>query len=346
MPDTSPRPDPPTPFDPIETITRLDIVRAAPETPCGEVAARLAAASQEVGDVACITDADGRLLGIATLRDCLRADPAAPVAGIQRTATPAEPDWTAEEAAHELVDEALPALPVVAADGTVRGLVPALAAHRYLIEKVEDDTNKAVGIVGEQKDDYLDLSVWADFWRRVPWVLSLAVAGLAAGYVVHVYEDALDALVILALYMPMVADTGGNVGTQSASLVTRAISFGDVTARDAARILWRETRVSLLMAGTLFLFAYLKVLLISNGADVPEGLTLNAIGLAIAIALAAQVVSATLIGAVLPVAAVAARQDPAVVSGPALTTIVDLTGLLLYFGIVTHVLDLSLVAAT
>ena len=171
------------------------------------------------------------------------------------------------------------------------------------------------------------------------------MAGLAAGYVVHVYEDALDALVILALYMPMVADTGGNVGTQSASLVMRAISFGDVRLGDAARILWREARVALLLAATLFLFAYLKVLLISNAADVPAGLTLNGIGLAIAIALAAQVISATLIGAILPVAAVAARQDPAIVSGPALTTIVDLTGLILYFSITTWLLGLNLAGA-
>ena len=138
---------------------------------------------------------------------------------------------------------------------------------------------------------------------------------------------------------------GGNVGTQSASLVMRAISFGDVRLGDAARILWREARVALLLAATLFLFAYLKVLLISNAADVPAGLTLNGIGLAIAIALAAQVISATLIGAILPVAAVAARQDPAIVSGPALTTIVDLTGLILYFSITTWLLGLNLAGA-
>ena len=88
-------------------------------------------------------------------------------------------------------------------------------------------------------------------------------------------------------------------------------------------------------------FAFLKVLLISNAADVPATMTLEGIGFAIAIALAAQVISATLIGAVLPLVAVAVRQDPAVVSGPALTTIVDLTGLLLYFTITASMLGLA-----
>jgi len=332
---------PAAPFDPIGALVQVDVVRLAASELCGAAVDRLARAEDSL---ACVTDAEGRFVGMLSLQDAVRAAAESPVTeAMSPPLRHARDDWTAEEAAREVVEAMLPALPVLDTEGRVLGLVPALAAHRYLLEKVEHDANDFAGILGDDEDDDMALSVWSDFRRRMPWVLGLAVAGLAAGYVVHVYEDALDALVILALYMPMVADTGGNVGTQSASLVTRAISFGDVSLRDAARILWREARISLLMAGMLFLFAYLKVLLISNAADVPEGLTLSGIGLAIGIALAVQVVSATLIGAVLPVVAVAARQDPAVVSGPALTTSVDLTGLILYFGITTTLLDLSVI---
>lgn len=314
--------------------------------PRAEVVARLATqAEPELGEVACVVDDTAQLLGIATLRDCVRAAPTTQVGDVVRQVpTTTSISHTAEEAARQIVSKGLAALPILDDDGRPIRLIPALAAHRYLLDRAEDEADGFVGIVGEHPNDYMAMSVWGDFRRRMPWVLGLAVAGLAAGYVVHVYEDALDALVILALYMPMVADTGGNVGTQSASLVTRAISFGDVTIRDAARILWREARISLLMAAMLFLFAYLKVLFISNTADVPVGLTLNGIGLAIAIALAAQVVSATLVGAILSIIAVKARQDPAVVSGPALTTVVDLTGLILYFGITTRLLGVALVS--
>ncbi|MEM8663384.1 MAG: magnesium transporter [Pseudomonadota bacterium] len=337
QPGTNPRP-----FDGIGTIVEPTVVTVGPATLCREAMTQLVADGPSGADVAVVVDEAGRPLGLTTLRDCVRA-PAREVGTVMRTGGPAATmDWTAQEAAHQVVEGGLVALPVLDADGRVAAILTPIAAHRHLMERVEDDADDFAGILGEPADDYMNLTVLADFRRRIPWVLALAVAGLAAGYVVHVYEDALEALVILALYMPMVADTGGNVGTQSASLVTRAIGVGDVRVRDAARILWREARVALLLAAVLFAFVYLKVYFISNNADVPDGLTLNGIGLAIAVALSVQVVSATLIGAMLPVAAVAVRQDPAVVSGPALTTIVDFTGLVLYFSITTSLLGLSL----
>lgn len=309
---------------------------------CAEAIASLAGQSgAETIYHACATGADGRFVGLVSLRRCLASAGSAPLSSVIEA-----PAFTlgaidpARPSASALLEAGAEAVPVLKADGMVAGLLTANRARGFLLEEMEETSERFAGIVGEVADDYLDHTVWTDYLRRVPWILGLAVAGLAAGYVVHVYEDALSALVILALYMPMVADTGGNVGTQSASLVTRAISVGDIGMRDTARILWRETRVALMMAATLFTFAFLKVYLISNAADVPFGLTISDIGFAIALALAVQVVTATLIGAVLPLAAVAARQDPAVISGPALTTIVDLSGLILYFTITAHLLGL------
>ena len=171
-------------------------------------------------------------------------------------------------------------------------------------------------------------------------MLSLAIVGLLAGYVVHVYEDALDALVLLALYMPMVADTGGNVGTQTSSLLIRAIATGEVTLKRAVGVLSREVAIGLLLAAMLFAFAVLKVVFMSNSADVPLGLSLESIAIAIGVAIATQVILSAFIGAALPLVALAIRQDPAVMAGPALTTIVDVTGLLLYFTITTTLLGI------
>lgn len=309
---------------------------------CGAAVAQLGADREaETIETACVLDDNGRLRGLVSLRDCLAANEKTPVASVMKTGTAvARPSDTAEGSARRMVATGLDILPVVDVSGRVLGVVSGKTARTYLIDELMEDADRFAGIVGEGEDDYLDHSVWADFRRRIPWVLGLAIAGLAAGYVVHIYEDALDALVILALYMPMVADTGGNVGTQAASLVTRALSVGTVGLGDAGRIFWREARVAIMLAATLFAFAFLKVALISNAADVPDGLTLHGIALAIAVALAVQVVTATLFGAILPLAAIAARQDPAVVSGPALTTIVDLTGLILYFTITTTMLGI------
>lgn len=344
-PAVSPEPDTDrTAFDPILSIARRQFLSVPPETTAREALRLFADQPDDTApDHACVTLSDGQYIGLVSLRTCLRAGPETELrALLLQGVETIEPDTSAEAGAAVLAGSVVDCLPVVDGRGYVLGLVTSFAAERYLVAEMERDTNRAVGILDEDvSDDYLERPILTDFKRRVPWILSLAVAGLGAGYVVHVYEDALDALVILALYMPMVADTGGNVGTQSASLVTRAISFGEVHARDVFRVLWREARVALLMAATLCAFAFLKVLLISNAGDVPEGLSLQGIGFAIALALAAQVISATLIGAILPIAAVAARQDPAVVSGPALTTIVDLTGLILYFGLTTHLLGIG-----
>ena len=195
-------------------------------------------------------------------------------------------------------------------------------------------------VTGETQPDYLNVPIWRDFARRAPWILGLAVAGLLAGYVVHVYENALDALVILALYMPMVADTGGNVGTQTSGLLIRSIATGHVNVGSGLRVLGREVRVALMLAAMLFAFAWLKVLFISNSADVPQGLTLHMIAFAIGAAIAVQVIVSAVIGAVLPLFALTVRQDPAIMAGPALTTIVDTTGLLMYFMITTAILGL------
>lgn len=337
---------PAAPFHPIGKLTNRRFLSLDPTATAQQALRELAALPDDaVGTHAAVIAPGNRYLGLVSLRDCLRAAPDTEVIRLADTKLPrAADDWSAEAGAAELSDGGFGCLPVMDSGGHLLGLITAQEASRYLFDEIERDTNRSIGILDnaqQDEHDYLDRSILSDYMRRMPWVLGLAVAGLAAGYVVHIYEDALDALVILALYMPMVADTGGNVGTQSASLVTRALAFGEVRRPDVLRVLWREARVALMMAATLALFAYLKVWLISNATDAPTGLSLGQIGLAIALALAAQVVSATLIGAALPMAAVAMRQDPALISGPALTTIVDFTGLILYFSITTRMLGIG-----
>ncbi|MGH2340531.1 magnesium transporter [Segnochrobactraceae bacterium EtOH-i3] len=329
--------------------TALDLactgfVRLPPTATCGAALARFAEPANADGpDHAAIVDAGGRFLGLVGVRDCLARPAQTPLSEVlTRPGLTIPANWSAEETAREMVRVGEGCLPVLDEAGRVVALLTDRVAYLFVFEMADEDAARVSGIVGElhDHDDYMQISVWRDYARRIPWIFGLAVVGLAAGYVVHAYESALDVLVILALYMPMIADTGGNVGTQSASLVTRAISFGGLTMRDAAGVLWRELRVAALLAGTLFIFTYLKVFLLSNTSEIPQGLDLSAIAVAIGVALAVQVVTATLIGAVLPLASVALRQDPAVVSGPALTTIVDVSGLLLYFTITTRMLGI------
>ena len=311
-------------------------------TPCSEAVRQLAAEdSAETIYEAFVIDAAHRLVGRVALRDLLRAPKQARVGDIMSSDVDSlEVAMTAEAAARAVSASGHSVLPVVDPDNRLVGIITYDDAFRQLEEEASEDMERFAAVAGETDRAYLDVPIWRDFRRRAPWILGLAVAGLMAGYVVHVFESALDALVILALYMPMVADTGGNVGTQTSGLLIRSIATGHVTASAGLRVLWREFRVSVMLAVMLFAFAYLKVFFISNSADVPQGLTLEMIALAIGIAISVQVIVSAVIGAVLPLLAVTLRQDPAIMAGPALTTIVDSTGLLLYFTITTTILGL------
>jgi magnesium transporter len=325
----------------VALIAHKDFLALSPGQSCREALGELARAGHSH---ALVVAGDGTPAGLFGFAQGHQARDGSPVeAAMTPVVHMARADDAAMGLAQEMTESRQPVAAIVDAHGKVTAVVHLEDAQRHLIDELQDDADRFAGLTGEPVDDYFQHTIWSDFRRRIPWVLGLAVAGLAAGYVVHVYEHALDALVILALYMPMVADTGGNVGTQSSSLVTRAIAAGHISMRSAGSVLWREAGVSILVAAVLFAFAFLKVVLISNAADVPEGLTLDRIGLAIAIALSVQVITATLIGALLPLGAIAVKQDPAVVSGPALTTIVDLTGLLLYFTITTWLLGIPFV---
>lgn len=313
-----------------------------PATPCAEALKQLAAEDEAATiDIAFVVGAAGRLVGSVTLRALLRAPREARVADIMERADNAlAADMKAEDAARAMAEAGDHFRPVIDAQGVLLGIVSDSDMALALEEEAFEDMQRFTAVAGTDDAGYFDLSLWRDFLRRAPWILSLAIVGLMSGYVVHVYEDALDALVILALYMPMVADTGGNVGTQTAGLLIRAIATKDVGLRQTGLVLWREVRIALLLAAMLFLFAMLKVVFISNQADVPDGLTLEIIAFAISLAICVQVITAGLIGALLPLGALVVRQDPAVMAGPALTTIIDLTGLMIYFSVTTMVLGL------
>lgn len=313
-----------------------------PSVSCGDAIHQLAAEhGAETIYITYVVDDDHALLGCVGLRALLAAPPEARVSEIMTTEVETVAvDLPAEAAARKLSSSGYATLPVIDRDGRLIGIITYDDAFRLLESEASEDMERFAALTGTADSDYLDVPIWRDFLRRAPWIFGLAVAGLMAGYIVHVYENALDTLVILALYMPMVADTGGNVGTQTSGLLIRSIATGHIAAGAGMRVLWRELRVSILLAAMLFGFAWLKVMFLSNSADVPEGLTLEMIALAIGLAIAVQAVVSAVIGALLPLIAIATRQDPAVMAGPALTTIVDTTGLLMYFTITTWVLGI------
>lgn len=289
-----------------------------------------------------VVDDNQKLLGFITLKDLIMAAPETRVfEALHSDFIFAFVQDTREKVAHLIEKYDLVAIPVLNREKQLVGIVTHEEALDVIQAKHSEEFQKFMGIMeAAEQFDYLGTSSLAHFRRRVVWVVSLAAVGIISGLVIHHYEQALEKLLILALYMPMVADTGGNAGSQAATEVVRALALGQVAPRHWLRILWKETRVSFLMALCLGLLAFAKVLFLSWETEIPAQFSLSQIASTISLALSLQVVTATVIGAALPLMARRFGGDPAVVASPAITTVVDITGLLIYFSLANFLLRL------
>lgn len=246
-----------------------------------------------------------------------------------------------EDVARKIQKYDLIALPVINGNDALVGIITHDDAIDIITQEHTEDMEKFMAIRGSHEAAvYMKKSAWEHFKNRSGWLLVLAMFGLISGYIVQSFEGMLLQIAILATFMPMLADTGGNTGSQAATLVVRALALKEVVPRDALKVLWKEFKVAFMVGLMLGAFAFGRVFLFSGTSSAPTEFSLMLIGLAVGLALAFQVLTATLIGAMLPLGAAKLNLDPAVVASPALTTIVDITGLLIFFTTVKVVLGM------
>lgn len=303
---------------------------------------RLEAPDKETIYYAYVVDTHRRLLGFVSLKDLILALSHQTVSDIMhRDAIFCRVNDDQEEAARIIQKYDLLALPVVNEQGQLVGIITHDDAMDIITQEQTEDIEKLMAIGGAHlAGAYLRTSVWSHFRNRAVWIVALAALGLVSGVIIHSFEETLTHMLILALYMPMVADTGGNTGSQSATVVVRALALREINLRDTLRVLWKEFRIAILLALVLGVLSWAKVMFLSQGAEIPPGYSLMGIAFCIAFALSLQVVSSALVGAGLPLLATVFKFDPAVVASPALTTVVDITGLLIYFNTARWVLGL------
>ncbi|MDO6497791.1 magnesium transporter [Photobacterium sanguinicancri] len=193
----------------------------------------------------------------------------------------------------------------------------------------------------EPAGHYLQNSVMSHVRERIGWIIGLALLGIVSGLIISHYEDTLSQLVLLAIYMPVIAAAGGNTGSQAATLVVRALAMEEIRCKDWLAVLWKEFRVALVVAGVLAAVIIGRVMLFSDASSLPFGIHLEDIAVAIGMAISIQVVISTSIGGVLPMVARACRLDPAVLVSPVLASVVDITGMMIYFTTVNWMLGLA-----
>lgn len=284
-----------------------------------------------------VVDKDRRLLGFVSLRDLILARRELRVGDIyHRAFVFARTDEDQEEAAQKIRKYDLIALPVVNEADALVGIITHDDAFDVITQESTEDIEKLMAIGGRHEvGGYLRASPWEHFRNRAVWVAALGLVGMLSGSIVERHAGLLREFTLLAAFMPMLAGAGGNTGSQSAALVVRGLALRELLPRDLPRILLKETLVSLQLGLLLGGIVFVRVLL---GGGSGGGGNYGPISLAIALAVGLQVVTATLVGAFLPVLAARLKLDPAVVASPALTTIVDVTGLLIYFSVTAAIL--------
>lgn len=294
---------------------------------------RLEAPQKETIYYSYIINERRQLIGFVSITDLILAHPNALVKDVMHEEIIyANVDEDQESAARKIQTYDLIAIPVVNGNNVLVGIITHDDALDVITQEHTEDMEKLMAIAGSHEAGvYLKTSSFKHFKNRAVWIVSLAALGLVSGMIIHSFEETLMHMMILALYMPMVADTGGNTGSQSATVIVRALALREITYRDILKVLWKEFRISILLSGILGILSFAKVLFLSADSEIPLGFSLEKIGFVIALALSLQVITSTLIGALLPLVASRLKLDPAVVASPALTTIVDITGLVIYF---------------
>jgi magnesium transporter len=281
--------------------------------------------------------------GLVTLKDLVMHDPEDRVHEmLNEHFISAEVNEDRESVAQKIQKYDLVAIPVLNSLNQVVGIVSHEEAIDIIREEETEDMEKFMGIMpSEDDEEYMETSSFHHFKKRAVWLISLAAVGILSGMIINEYQGILEQFIILAMYMPMMAATGGNTGSQAATVVIRALSLGEISDEDWIKIVSKEARISFMLSFCVAVLTYLKIAFLSFHSFLPPGFSMNFIALIISVAIAIQVISSAVIGAGLPLVVRRLGGDPAVVASPAITTIVDITGLLIYFTVASLSLGIS-----
>ena len=284
----------------------------------------------EVIDYAYVLDAGMHLLGVVSFRELFAAPPEQLVRDIMHTDLVTVTEETDQEAvAHLLVDEGLLAIPVVDGDRRMKGVVTADDVVDVVQEEATEDIQKIGG--SEALDEpYLQIG-FADMVRkRGRWLAALFLGEMLTATAMGFFEAEIARAVVLALFVPLIISSGGNSGSQAATLVIRAMALGEVRIRDWWRVARREIGTGLAL-GLVLGFIGLVRILAWQAVGHMYGEHYLLVALTVAGSLVGVVMFGTLAGSMLPFVLRRLGADPASASAPFVATLVDVTGLVIYF---------------
>jgi magnesium transporter len=276
-----------------------------------------------------ILDSGRVLKGVITVKDLLLAPLGTVVGDIMETAIISVHTLSDKESAvMKMKKYGLMTLPVVDSENRLVGIITIDDAVDIIVSESNEDIS-LLSAVNPSEEPYLKTSVRRHALNRIPWLILLMFTSIVTGLIIAKYEEAFTALPLLVSFLPMLMDTSGNSGAQASALVIRGLATGDLTVRDYLKVLWKEFRISILCSIALAVVNGIRILV--QFGDIRIALIVSA-------TLSCTVVAAKIIGCSLPMLAKRLRLDPALISSPFITTLVDTFAVFLYFNIAIAVM--------
>ena len=295
------------------------------ETTAAEATARI----RELADIEMVfyvyvIDAENKLKGVLSLRQLVATKPDTPLKDLMSSHVyTVHTDMPQEEVARAVARYNLLAIPVINSIGQLVGIV----TIDDVVDVIrEENTEDMLKMAGTGSVDITSRSIFRNTRARLPWLLASFAGGLIAVYVIGIFESQLQTIAALAAFIPIIMGMGGNIGTQSSTIIVRSIAIGEVDIKDTWKVLWREfstgallgTAYGLLLGGFASLFPHFR----EHAWKLP---------LVVALSIFLNMIIAATIGTLIPMFFKRIRIDPAVATGPFVTTAIDVFGIFTYF---------------
>ena len=280
-----------------------------------------------------VMDRDRMLLGVVSLRALVMADGDEIVADIMHDDPMSINVLTDQEEVSNIFKRyGILALPVVDKEGRLVGIITVDDIFDVIDDEVTEDFQRMAGVTGDSDEDYLDMSVFKHARNRLPWLFILMISYIFTGNIIANVENLVAAIPALVIYMPMVMGTGGNSGSQSATLIIRGLATEDIEVKDFLKVLWKEFRTSIIVGIVLSLLNMARIVFLDRRGFL--------VALTVSASMCLVVMVAKMVGSMLPIIAKKIGIDPALMAGPLVSSLTDMISLAIYFQMATMILNL------
>ena len=321
------------PEDCAGSLMTPDYITLKQEWTVGEALAHIKSAGMDSETVyTCyVKDRGRRLLGIVSLRSLVTTEPEEPISELMEEDVIFVNVYDDREKVSELFTRyGFLAIPVVDNEKRLVGIITFDDVLLAIEEETTEDIERMGGVISSDDKEYFDTTILGQVKSRLPWLLILMASAMCTGLVIMHFELQLAKLPSLAIYLPLLMGTGGNSGSQSSTLIIRGLALGEVTPKDAPRVLFKEVRIAILTAAALSAVNMAKIMLVdSRPLDV---------AITVCCSQMIVIVLAKCLGGLLPLLAKKVGIDPALMAAPFISSLTDTFTCFVYFSLSTIIL--------